>query len=164
MKYPEISDPNFYKKIEKVYDDYKIPKKKKTFEEICFPKKYELQYQVFMSDFINPDTPYKGILLFYTPGAGKTMTAIQIAEVWKLYRRIIVLLPASLRGNFKNELRSQGTGNIYITLEERKKLANLHPTSEEYKEIIEKSDKRIEKYYEIYSYNKFATLSKRRKI
>jgi hypothetical protein len=66
MKYPQITDNNFYTKIEKIYDDYKIPKKKRSFEEICFPKKYELQIpQIFMSKFINPDTPYKGILLMY---------------------------------------------------------------------------------------------------
>ena len=46
-------------------------------------------------------------------------------------------------------------GNNYLLPTERKKLATLEPSSVDYKKIIEKSDERIDKYYEIYSYNKF---------
>jgi superfamily II DNA or RNA helicase len=155
-KYPDIKDDNFYKQINTIYKDYKIPQKKKEFEEICFPKSYELQLpQKFVSEFISPKTPYKGVLVYHRIGAGKTCTAIRVSEVFKKYRKIIVVLPASLKGNFRSELRSECAGESYITKAERQKLKLLHPSSKEYKEIIEISDKRIDKNYKIFSYNKF---------
>ena len=155
-KYPNIKDDDFYKKINKIYSKYKIPQKKKTFKEICMPDKYQLQMpQQFVSQFLNPDTPYKGVLVYHRIGAGKTCTAVRIGEVFKKKRNIIVVLPASLKGNFRNELRSLCAGEEYITNAERKQLSVLHPSDDKYKEIIKKTDERIDKYYEIFSYNKF---------
>ncbi len=165
MNYPNIEDPNFYERINEIYKPYKTPKKRKSFEEICFPKEFNLQLpQLFVSNFINPQTPYKGLLVYHSIGSGKTITAIQVAEKWKNYKNIIVLVPASLKGNFRGELRSQATGNEYINEEERKKISKLHPTDKEYINIIKKSDERIDKYYKIYSYNKFIELVENDKI
>lgn len=157
MAYPKITDKDFYKDINKVYSKYKISNDKKTFKDICWPDKYELQVQQkFLPKFINPETPYKSMLLYHKIGAGKTCTAIRITEEWKGKRDIIVVVPASLIGNFRNELRSKCViGNIYVTAEEEHKLIHLHPSSKEYKQIIKKSDDRIDKYYNILSYNKF---------
>ena len=156
MKYPDIKSKNFYKDINKIYKKYKIPKKKKSFNEICMPKKYELQLpQEFLSQFLNPSTPYKGVLVYHRIGAGKTCTAVRIGEVFKKYRKIIVVLPASLKGNFRTELRSQCANTEYITNNERNELKKLHPSDIKYKDIIKKTDERIDKYYKIYSYNKF---------
>lgn len=155
-KYPDIKDDNFYKQINTIYKDYTISQKKKEFEEICFPKSYELQLpQKFVAEFISPKTPYKGVLVYHRIGAGKTCTAIRVSEVFKKYRKIIVVLPASLKGNFRSELRSECAGDSYITKTDRQKLKLLHPSSKEYKEIIEISDKKIDKNYKIFSYNKF---------
>jgi superfamily II DNA or RNA helicase len=165
MKYPDIKDNNFYKKINNIFEEYKIPSKKRTFEEICFPKEYKLQMpQQFVSHFINPKTPYKSGLIIHNIGSGKTCTAVRVGEEWKYYKKIIVLTPASLKGNFRNELRSLCAQNSYLTPTERKKLSELHPTSPEYKEIIEKSDERIDKYYDILSYHKFTELAQNNKI
>ena len=156
MRYPQINDNEFYTKINKIYKSYKIPSKKKSFREICIPKKYELQLpQTFLSQFINPDTPYKGVLVYHRIGAGKTCTAVRIGEEFKNKRKIIVVLPASLKGNFRTELRSLCAGAAYLSNKERERLKNYHPSSKEYKEIIKNSDKKIDKYYKIYSYNKF---------
>jgi len=164
-KYPKIESIKFHKKINDKFKNYKIPKKRKTFEEICFPKEYKLQVpQKFLSKYINPDTPYKGILVFHRIGAGKTCTAVRIGEEWKKKRKIIVVTPASLKGNFRDELRSPCTGNEYLTKVEKKKLDQLHPSSDEYNAIIKISDKRIDKHYEIYSYNKFVDLYKNKEI
>lgn len=164
-RYPDIKDDNFYKDINNIYKDYKIPSKKKEFEEICFPKSYELQLpQKFVSEFISPKTPYKGVLVYHRIGAGKTCTAIRVSEVFKRYRKIIVVLPASLKGNFRTELRSECAGDSYITKTERQKLKSLHPSSKEYKEIIRISDDRIDKNYKIFSYNKFIENVKDKKI
>jgi hypothetical protein len=163
-KYPDIKDDNFYKKINTLYDDYKI-KKDKSFNEICHPKKYELQMpQKFIGEFINPETPYMGILVYHRIGAGKTCASIRAAEKWKKYKRIIVVLPASLKGNFRTELRSQCADDSYLKSNEKNALQSLHPKSKEYKAIIKKSDERIDEYYEIYSYNKFIELIKDKKI
>ncbi|QKF94147.1 SNF2 helicase [Fadolivirus algeromassiliense] len=165
MSYPDIDDSDFNKEITNKFIKYKIPKKKKTFDELCFPKEFQLQLpQKLLSQIINPKTPYKGILVYHRIGSGKTCTAITIGEQWKHKRRIMVLVPASLVGNFRGELRSKCGGNAYLTDKEREKLKTLHPSSPEYKEIIERSDERINEYYTIYSYNKFVTLAQNNKI
>ena len=83
--YVSVDDDNFYKFINKKYAKYKIPQSQKSLKQICFPKKYEFQIpQKFLAEFINPKTPYKGILIYHRIGAGKTCTAINIAENLKI--------------------------------------------------------------------------------
>jgi hypothetical protein len=72
----------------------------------------------------------------------------------------VKLLPASLKGNFRSELRSPCAGNNYLSDSDRGLLQQLHPSSNKYKEIIKKSDDKIDQYYTIYSYNKFVELIK----
>ncbi len=165
MSYPKIEDDDFYKRINQKYKKFEIEKKRKPFRQICFPKDFQLQIpQKFLASYINPKTPYKGILIFHRIGAGKTCTAVNIAEGWKEYRKIVVALPASLIGNFRNELRSLCAGNAYLSQKEREKLKQLHPASDEYKDIIWESDKKIDKHYSIYSYNKFVKLAEAGKM
>jgi superfamily II DNA or RNA helicase len=160
MSYPSIKDKDFYKKLNNKFTSYIIPRKRKTFNQICFPKEFQLQIpQKFLSKYINPKSPYKGVLVFHRIGAGKTCTAVRIGEQWKKHRRIIVVTPASLKGNFRDELRSFCAKNSYITDGERKKLKKYHPASYEYKDIIRTTNKRIDKVYRIYSYNKFVDLA-----
>ena len=100
--YPNIDDDNFYTFINKKYNKYKIPEKKKSLKEICFQKKYELQIpQKFLADFINPNTPYTGLLVYHKIGGGKTCVAVNIAEGFRGSKNIMVVLPASLKGNFR---------------------------------------------------------------
>ena len=160
MSFPKIKDRDFSKKINKIYHKYEISAKKKSFKEICYPKSFELQKsQEFVSQYINPDTDYKSILLFHGIGSGKTCSAVRIGEEWRGIRKIVVVVPASLKGNFRNELRSECANNNYLTSNERKRLKTLHPSEKEYAEILAKSDERINKYYTIYSYNNFVTLA-----
>lgn len=165
MPYPQIKDEDFYNKINKKYKKYAIPKKKKSFTDICYPQEYKLQpSQKFLGDFINPKTPYKGVLVFHRIGAGKTCTAVNIGEQWKHQRKIIVVTPASLRGNFRDELRTPCAGNAYLTSKEREKLAQLHPTNKEYCKIMNRSNERIDQFYNIMSYNKFVDLAQSGKL
>lgn len=165
MSYPNINDNNFNEKITNKFIDYKIPKRKKSFEQICFPKKFKLQpQQVLLSKFINPNTPYNGVLVYHKIGSGKTCTAISIAEQWIGIRKIIVVVPASLIGNFRGELRSKCAGNTYLTDMEREKLKELAPSNPEYKKIIKKSNDIIDEYYNIYSYHKFVQLLEDNKL
>jgi hypothetical protein len=156
---------NFYSKLTHKYDNYKIPVKKKSFDDTCFPKSYELQQsQKFISHYIHPSTNNKSILIFWQIGSGKTCGAIRIAEEWVGKRKIILVVPASLKGNIVSELRSPCAGNEYLTSTERNKLQTLNPFDKEYIEIINKSDERISKHYNIYSYNKFIELINDNKI
>jgi superfamily II DNA or RNA helicase len=60
-------------------------------------------YQEMLRDFMSDKTPYRGILLYHGLGSGKTCTSITIAEGMKDVRKIIVILPASLKSNFVND-------------------------------------------------------------
>jgi len=164
-KYPSITDINFQSKIKEIFKEYRIKNKKQSLKDFCYPKKYTFQLpQLFVAEFLNPKTPYKGILLYHRIGAGKTCAGIQIAEKWKEHKKIILVAPASLVGNFYKELRSECTGNVYITKDERTELSVLSPSSSKYREIIDTVKSRIHKYYEIYSYHKFVDLINTKKI
>ena len=145
---------DFQNIIYKKFKKYKISSKKATFKQICFPENFTYQLpQLFVSQFINPLTKYKGLLLYHKIGAGKTCAAVQIAEQWKHKKNIIMVCPASLVGNFYKELRSECTGNIYIDNIERAELKSLDPLSSEYNNMIKSINQRIDKYYKILSYN-----------
>lgn len=143
---------------------YKIKSDDKSMKEICIPKKFKLQIsQKFLGDFFK-FSKLKGILVYHKIGAGKTCTAINMAEKMKHKMNILVVLPASLIGNFKDELRSECPGDEYISKTDREKLKKLNPKDYKFQKIIEKSDKLINKFYTIYSYNKFVELIKNNKI
>lgn len=163
-KYPDISEPDFQKKIGKIFNKYEI-KKNPSFKEICFPQKFTYQLpQLFVSEFINPNTPYRGILLYHKIGAGKTCAAVNIGEKWKHLKKIMFVCPASLIGNVYKELRSECAGNEYISDKERNELSESEPGSDRYNEILDKVKKRIDKHYTIISYNKFVDLSHKNKL
>ena len=85
-------------------------------------------------------------------------------EEWKEKRNILVVTPASLMGNFYDELRSQCTGDEYVTPKDRKILGEANPSSDKYLQIIKKINKKIDKFYSVLSYNKFVDKLKRKKI
>ena len=58
------------------------------------------KYQQLLRDYMQNNSPYRGVLLYHSLGSGKTCTAITIAENLKTERNIVVMLPASLRTNF----------------------------------------------------------------
>lgn len=152
--------------ITKEFKKYTVPISHEKMEEYCLPKKFTLQpQQLFLADFLSSkfspwvnDNNVRGTLLYHQIGAGKTCTAISIAEKFKKKLKLIVVLPAALIGNFLNELRSECVQNEYLTSDQRKKIKNLKPFDTEYKQIIDDSNKKIKKYYTIYSYHKFNSL------
>ncbi len=153
--------------ITKEYKKYKLKDTKETLNDICKPKKYTLQpQQLFLAEYLWDNRKnVNGLLVYHQIGSGKTCTAINIAERFKNTMKIMIVLPASLIGNFMGELRSECPGNeVYIKNSEKKILNNSEPDSKEYKNIINKTEERIEKYYEIYSYNKFIDLIQKKKI
>ncbi len=165
IKYPEINDMDFRTKIGKIFKTYKIKQKRQSLKEICYPIKFTFQNpQLFVSEFINPNTPYKGLLIYHKIGAGKTCAGVKICEEWKHKKNIVVVVPASLVGNFYKELRSECAGEEYLTNKERKRLGELNPDKKEYEDILNSAKKRIDKYYNIMSYHKFVNLAVEKKI
>ena len=149
------------------YQKYKFPISNETMDEICNKKtEYELlTHQKFLGEYLFDKQNINGLLIFHTMGSGKTCTAINITEKFKYQLKIIIVLPASLIGNFRNELRSKCPDlvsskleGIYISNVNREKLKKLKPNDPEYIKIIKESDKLIDKIYNIYSYQKFIKL------
>jgi hypothetical protein len=67
-----------------------------------------LTHQKIVRDYINLYTPYRGLLLYHGLGSGKTCTSIAIAEGMKVSKRIIIMTPASLQANYREELKKCG--------------------------------------------------------
>ena len=166
--YPEIVDEDFNQKIyeKKEFRDTEI-KEKVDYNKLDFNKKdFMLEpHQLFLKNYISPDTPYNGILVFHQTGVGKTCTAISIAEGFKktlknMNKKILVL--STLQQNFREELYSfykerikknpedivQCTGKAYELGEESIYLTQQQKEREIYK--LKKS------YYQFFGYKKFA--------
>ena len=67
-----------------------------------------LTHQKVIRDYMNLYTPYRGLLLYHGLGSGKTLSSIAIAEGMKNSKKIIVMLPASLKRNYIEELKKGG--------------------------------------------------------
>jgi len=67
-----------------------------------------LTHQKIVRDYMNMFTPYRGLLLYHGLGAGKTASSIAIAEGMKDTKKVIIMLPASLRTNYMEELKNKG--------------------------------------------------------
>jgi len=130
FSYPLPSDPNIQEKLfrkrEFYYHQIKPRNKLETYDEI---KKYREQtcsgdfklreQQSIMSNFFNPNTPYKGLLIMHGTGTGKSCVAISIAEQFKeqvkKYNTRIYILTFGPNGKetIKNELLVC-TGETYL--------------------------------------------------
>lgn len=79
---------------------------KKLFESAGKAGVESFLYQDFVREYIRQASPYRGMLVYHGLGSGKTCSAIAAAE--SLYsisdKKIIVMTPFSLRGNFLNEI------------------------------------------------------------
>lgn len=67
-----------------------------------------LTHQKLIRDYLNLYTPYRGLLLFHGLGSGKTCSSIAIAEGMKSNKKVIIMLPASLKQNYMKELKKCG--------------------------------------------------------
>ena len=65
-------------------------------------------HQMFIRDYLQHDSPYRGLLLYHGLGVGKTCSSIAVAEILLNFKKVIVILPASLRNNYISELKKCG--------------------------------------------------------
>lgn len=111
------NEPGFMDYINKTF--YTVEGTKEgTANEGLFP------FQKFVREYINESTPYRGVLLFYGLGAGKTRTSIAACDSFlKAGKDVVVIAPAILRENFKIEYHAHPPtalrGNPERGLEER---------------------------------------------
>lgn len=66
-------------------------------------------HQRILRDYIQLDSPYRGILAYHELGSGKSAASIAAAEIFMEKRKIFVLTPASLAKNYENELMKIST-------------------------------------------------------
>lgn len=65
-------------------------------------------HQKIIKDYLDTNSPYRGLLLYHGLGVGKTCGSIGIAEGFRTDRNIVVLLNKSLRQNFVENLKKCG--------------------------------------------------------
>ena len=65
-------------------------------------------HQKLVRDYLALYSPYRGLLLYHGLGSGKTCSSIAIAEGLKSTRQVVVMVPASLRMNYIEELKKCG--------------------------------------------------------
>lgn len=139
------------------------------------------EHQLFIRSYFQIKSPYRGLLLFHSLGAGKSCSSIISAESFLREKKVCVFLPASLKKNFYEELKKYGhieyriyqnywfkdnnikEGNKFpkifkklnyfwnIDLNKKSNYNDLN--DEERNEINIQVDERIKQFYEFFNYN-----------
>lgn len=164
--YPDIDDDlqyKIYKKREFYY--HKIPERPdiKTYNEmkeyrdnICAGEMALFDYQSLLGNIINPDTPYKGMIVFHGLGTGKTCAGVAIAEkfkplVQKYNTKIIVLVPGPLiKESWKHHI-VKCTGETYL----KKIDKSQYIDEQELNNIKKNALMQAMQYYKFMSYKSF---------
>lgn len=71
-------------------------------------------HQEFIKDYMQFASPYRGLLVYHGLGSGKSCSSIVAAEILMGDTDVTVMLPASLRNNYINEVKKCGC-NFYNT-------------------------------------------------
>jgi superfamily II DNA or RNA helicase len=167
--FPSPSDKNFqyliYKKRDFSLHASTERKKMESYEEIkeyrdniCVRTGFKLnEHQSLLANFINPNTPYTGLLVFHGTGSGKTCAAVAIAEkfkplVEKYGTKIHILTPGPLlKQNFLNEI-IKCTGETYLKIFQDK---NIILSAEDKIKIKKNATAIVNQYYRIMTYRSF---------
>ncbi len=121
IPYPDIDDKDFYQVLysKKEFNKtaYGSDFRYKTTEELCSRGEFKMQnHQEFIRNFISPETPYNGALLFHGTGVGKTCAAIGTTEGLRDYvkrdGKIYILSSENIRPNFYKELYDPNRGSF----------------------------------------------------
>ena len=114
VKAPSITKPakyvlnnkkSFINWYDSTYGKYRVKKDSKFVKGVKFDY---FNHQKIIRDYINHDSPFRGLLLYHGLGVGKTCGSIAIAEGFRSSKPIVVLLNKSLRQNFRDSLRFCG--------------------------------------------------------
>ena len=101
------------------------------------------QHQIWLSNFVNPKTPYKSMFVYHGLGTGKTCTAITIAENFKenaSYNNtnIFIVSNANIQKEFEKNFYNENntfkcTGTVY---EDELKKSDLEVNSENVMKLV----------------------------
>lgn len=151
--------------IFKNFQKYVQKKDGRTMDEICLSgdTKFKLQaQQEFLREYMRTYPKWNRLLLFHKIGAGKTCTAITMAEEYLKTHpegKIKVVLPARLRTNMLDELISPCGMNAYISEEDFVKYFDSKTSQKVKAGIKRKFMASIQEKYEIMSFEKFKALA-----
>jgi len=106
--YPDIQDSSFLSKLlrKREFRETQQPKitDKSLKDNVCEVQEFEYTpVQKFVAQFMSPDTPYNGMLLYHGVGVGKTCTAILTAEVFlelSPKNKVYILAPPAIQPGF----------------------------------------------------------------
>lgn len=143
-------------------------------------KDFKLQpSQRFLRRVLSPESPVRNLLMVHGTGAGKSCTAIQIAEEYIIRpefqdKQVLVLANPAVQQNFKSQLfdvakvyqdpdgllfSKQCTGRRYLEMIQRAQAEPLQVTNKESQQRIETiASKIINEFYEFQGYNEFANI------
>ena len=165
--YPDPSDPELQNKIYQKREFYahRIPPRpnvndyndiKEYRDNICAREFTLHEHQAMLSNFINPDTPYRGLLMFHGLGTGKTCAGVAIAEkfkamVQKYNTKIYVLVSGPLiKENWKQHLL-KCTGETYLKYVDK----SVYIDDVEKAKIQKNAMNQALQYYRFMSYRSF---------
>lgn len=97
--------------VDRVFKEKGSKETRKVSEADCKVKADSLTlfpHQKFIKDYMQFMSPYRGLLLYHGVGVGKSCTSIAAAEILVNYMDVIVMVPASLRDNYVNEVKKCG--------------------------------------------------------
>jgi len=139
------NNTNFPLEITKKYIKYKIKNQAAAAEKFKGRGDIELfSYQKFIEEYLSPKGSYRGLLLYFGLGSGKSISAINVAE--NANRKVIVMLPRSLRDNFIEE--------IITFIPEFKRPENWNTLADDARRTVQlELEKRITKRYTFISSN-----------
>ena len=111
-KYWELPNrKNFFNWVMNTFQQYETGNSKKLVEE-----KPRIAEQMVLSnvqrltrDYLQGESPARGLLLYIGLGHGKTCAAITIAEAILTKKEVVIFSKANLENNFKKEIRKCGT-------------------------------------------------------
>ena len=70
--------------------------------------------QRIVKDYMQFDSPYRGILLYHELGSGKSAASIAAAEGYINKKKVVIMTPASLSQNYENELMKISTTGLNL--------------------------------------------------
>ena len=179
--YPDISDPNFSLQLHNKQEFFEARAAAISALEGTDPCNASVNnvfetspIQRLVARFLNPATPYNGLLLYHGVGVGKTCSAISVAEGFlkeSPFAKIFIVVPQAISAGFKRTMfdptklkkingewaSEQCTGMTYPNLA----IQELSKTSKEGQEfsaedISDAVDKKIRERYFRFGYLQFA--------
>lgn len=174
--YPEVEDKEFLEKLMQKKEFAKnlhhvVKLSLKEFDQYAHEKcnpagMFNLSLnQMFVKNYLSPNTPYRSMILFHGVGVGKTATAVSIAENFrtKFSSKTIVIMPKSLKDNFRKQLfnvaklKEDITGrNQIVAWKYLEQIRNYKTIGLEHEVLDKKINKMISEHYEFWGFLEFA--------